>query len=253
MIRVAMSAADGSAASSEQTSTLSSGRPIGAAENHRRRCRKMPPQPLERLAELPGPRPRDRIVERDDETRARGGVEPALDQFPGLEIVGQRDGAEVMAERRADARGDREHRGDARHDRDIERSPDSVAALDLLAHRRRHREHAGIAARDQRDMRALRGMAQAPRQRAPSPRGCRRRCRVWSGARGNAIEIGPVADRAHRRIAAPQRPPASASAGCPARARRRRASRSWLPSQPGHQDHREIRRDIVALVGEPHR
>ena len=47
----------------------------------------------------------------------------------------------------------------------------AVAALDLLAHRRRHRKHAGIAAGDQRDMRALsRRGAAPPRARAPSSR-----------------------------------------------------------------------------------
>ena len=59
----------------------------GAAEHDWRRRRQMPPQQCHRGAELPGPRPRHRVVEGDDKTGARGCSEPALDQLPGLEIV----------------------------------------------------------------------------------------------------------------------------------------------------------------------
>ena len=42
-------------------------------------------------------------------------------------------------------------------------APGRIAALDLLADRGRHGEHAGIAAGDQRDVRAGRGVAQRRR------------------------------------------------------------------------------------------
>ncbi len=114
-----------------------------------------------------------------------------------------------------------------------------------LAHRRRHGEHAGIAARDQRDLRALRRVAQ------------RRR-----GARALLAVVGGVARlarpraerdrdrgrsrRARRRRRAPPPPPASASAHRPGRGRPRRAARS-RPSLPArHQHDGEIRRVVVA-------
>ena len=60
------------------------------------------------------PRLRGGIVERDDEIALARGVEPALDDRPGLQIVGERDRAEIMAERRAEPRRRRLHRADAR-------------------------------------------------------------------------------------------------------------------------------------------
>ena len=77
--------------------------------------------------------------------------EAALDQRPGLEVVGERDGAEVVAERGAGPRRDREHRGDAGNDGEIDRAPRRRPGVDRLAHRRRHGEDAGIAAGDHRD------------------------------------------------------------------------------------------------------
>ena len=65
-----------------------------------------------------------------------------------------------MAERRADARCHREHRGDAGNDDDIECAKAFRSGLNFLAHRCRHGEHAGIAARHDRDARALRRVAQ---------------------------------------------------------------------------------------------
>ena len=92
---------DWSAAASVVTCTLSSARPIARPNTSGvdggrcwRRRRK-------RGAELPGSRARDRIVERDHEARARRRIEPPLDHIPGLEIVRERQRAEIMAERRA--------------------------------------------------------------------------------------------------------------------------------------------------------
>jgi hypothetical protein len=109
-------------------------------------------QKSEGLGELPGPRARDRIVECDDEAGRGGGTEAPLDQLPWLEIVGQRDRAEIVAERGAGAGRDCEHGGDAGHDDDIERPPGVRAGFDRLQHRGRHGEHAGVAARDDGDI-----------------------------------------------------------------------------------------------------
>ena len=56
-----------------------------------------------------------------------------------------------MAERRAGLGGHRQHRRDARHDRKLDRAAGRRSALDDLEDGGRHREHAGIAAGDDRD------------------------------------------------------------------------------------------------------
>src|SRR5262249_60027983 len=73
-----------------------------AAEYGGRRRREITPQALQGGRELPWPCLRDRIVERDHEPRLRRRIEPALDHRPGLQIVGQRQCAEIAAEWRAD-------------------------------------------------------------------------------------------------------------------------------------------------------
>ena len=161
---------------------------------------------------------------------------------PGLEIVRQRDGAEIMAERRADPRRDRQHRGDAGHDRDIELPPGGVAALDLLAHRGRHGEHAGIAAGHHRDPRALRGERSAAAARAPSSR-LSEAWRVWPAAPARGRDRGR-SRRARRRAASAA--PASGVSGCGSPGPRpttaseplMRPASAGLPAR--HQDDREV-------------
>src|SRR2546421_479115 len=102
----------------------------------------MSAQSLKSVTELVGPGPRYRIIKSDHETGARGGIEPALDQLPGLEIVGERQRAEIMSERGAGARRNREHRGDARHHCHVERAPLRRPGLDRFAYRGRHGEDA---------------------------------------------------------------------------------------------------------------
>jgi hypothetical protein len=123
-----------------------------AAEYDRRRRREITPQALEGRRELPLPRLRDRIVERDDESRLRRRVETALDHRPRFQIIGQRQRAEIVAERCPDTRGHRQHRCNAGHDLHVERTPSGRTRFDLLANRRRHREYAGIAAAHQGDL-----------------------------------------------------------------------------------------------------
>ena len=112
-----MSAFSGSASDSGNTSMRSSGRPAARPKMTGVVPGRIAAQAFEGAAKLPGPRLADRIVERDDETGAGRRLQPPLDQVPRLQIVRQRDGAEIMAERRADAGSDGEHGGDAGHDR----------------------------------------------------------------------------------------------------------------------------------------
>ena len=75
---------------------------------------------------------------------------------------------------------------------DVERAPGCRSRLDLLAHRRRHGEHAGIAARHQRDAGALRRVAQRGRG-ARAFLAVVGRMPALAGTRRHAIEIGAVA------------------------------------------------------------
>ena len=154
MISVAMSAGSSAAWARSTTAVRSPSRPTArpkttgvVAGKWRRRIAKA-------ARELRRPRLRHRVVERDDEAGLRRRGKPPLDQCPRLEVVGERDGAEIVAERRADPRRDGEHGGDAGNDGEIDGAPCGVPGVDRLADRRRHGEDAGIAARDQRDARA---------------------------------------------------------------------------------------------------
>ena len=213
-----MSACAGSASPSGTTSIRSSGRPAARPKMTGVVAGRIFAQTLEGAAELPGPRLADRIVERDDEAGRRRRVEPLLDQLPRLQIVRQRDGAEIMPERRADAGCDRQHRGDARHDRQVERAPFRRSGLDRLADRRRHGEDAGIAARDHRDPLALGRLLQR-RLRA------RNLLAVVGGdlhlvrPQLQPVDIGPVAVEPFRRRDGLGSPPASPGRRCRARAR----------------------------------
>ena len=160
MISVAMSAEASAAAASAVTVTLSSPRPTARPKITGVVPGKCRDSKRERLAELPGPGAGDRVIEGDDEAGRGRRVEAPLDQLPRLQIVGQRQRAEIVAERRAGAGRDREHGGDARHDGDVERAPGMRAALHRLQHRGGHGEHAGVAARDDGDVGAIGGMAQ---------------------------------------------------------------------------------------------
>ena len=58
-----------------------------------------------------------------DEVAGRGGAQPPLDLGPRRQQIGQRDGAEVVAERRAGPRRRRLQRRDARADQDRDALP----------------------------------------------------------------------------------------------------------------------------------
>src|SRR4029077_16110461 len=83
-----------------------------------------------------------------------------LDRLPRLEIVGERQRTEIVTKRRADPRRHRQHRSNSRNKDDLKHAPGIRASCDLLADRRRHREHTWIAAGDNSDVSALPGMAE---------------------------------------------------------------------------------------------
>ena len=120
MTSVAMSTKPTSASPSVVSDERLVGAPDRAGEGDRRRRRLHGSQQVEGLRDAVRPRLRGRIVERDDEIALRRRAQAALDDRPGLQIVGERDGAEIMAERRAEPRRRRLHRGDARRDLNVE-------------------------------------------------------------------------------------------------------------------------------------
>ena len=142
------------------------------------------------------------IVKRDDEIAVGGGAEPALDDGPRLEIVGERDGAKVMAERRAKPRRRRLHRGHPWRNLNVELQPLRIV-FDGLEHSRRHRKHARIAAGNDGDRRGLPWRASTQAGRAPFQPDCRSRARVGPAAMRAAPHTGRSRQcRSHVSIAA---------------------------------------------------
>jgi hypothetical protein len=73
-----------------------------------------------RLDDLPRAPAALRVVERDDEVGVGDGIEAAGDGRPRRQQVGQRDGAEVVRQRRADQRGAGVERRGAGDDLDLD-------------------------------------------------------------------------------------------------------------------------------------
>ena len=132
-----------------------------------------------------------------------------------FEIVRQRDGAEIAAERRADLGRRGEHGRHAGLDANVERPPRRIAGLDRFEHRRRHGEHAGIAARHDGDLAARRPRAQARGARGRARRDCPRHAGTDPARVRHAIEIGSVADEVGRLRQARAARPASSAPACP--------------------------------------
>ena len=149
-------------------------------------------------------------------------IEPPLDQLPRLEIVRQRQRAEIVAERRAGPRRDREHGGDAGHDGDVERPP----GLGPASRSPRTPPPPWRTRRDRRPTRWRRARparhGAAPPRRARPPRDCRTHAASDRRAPERGRDRGR-SRRAHRRRRAPRAPRASGSGRRPGRARRRRA------------------------------
>ena len=147
----------------DRTSTIrSSGRLIAVANTTGTRARQHRPQRVERRAELPGPGARGRVVEGDHEPRLGRSRQPAQHRRPRLEVVGERDRAEIVPERRPHPRGGGEQGGDAGHDLHIQRAP----RRPRRSRSPRRRRSPSRTRPDRRRKPARRG---APRRRAPGP------------------------------------------------------------------------------------
>ncbi len=188
-----MSAVEGSASRRVVRTIRSSSRPTARAKATGVLRRLAVAQQAEGQVDLLGPRLGRRVVERDHEIALRRGAQAALHHGPGLEVVGQRDGAEIMPERRAEPGGGGLHGGDAGNHGDVEGAPGGVAGLDRLEHRGGHGEDAGIAAGDDRDAAAARGHGQGIAG-AGELDAVVAAVAALAGARGDAVEIGLVAD-----------------------------------------------------------
>ncbi len=129
-----------------------------AAEHDDRLRRAMPAHDVERAIELHGPRARHRVVEREREIGGRRVIDAFFDDRPRLQVVRQRDQAEIVAERRAGFGRRRERGRHAGHDVELDGRPARVVgAVERLEHGGRHREHAGVARGHDRDAPAPRG------------------------------------------------------------------------------------------------
>ena len=154
----------------------------------------MTSQSLEGGRKLPWAGLRDRIVEREHEAGLRRSVQSALDDRPRLQVVGERQCAEIVAQWGADPGSDREHRGNARDNRQFQLTPGRGPLLDLLANRRRHGEHAGVAAGYQRNI----GTRRRGFERGACPRAFLAivgGMAALSGTRRRAIEIRSVTEQ----------------------------------------------------------
>ena len=209
-------------------------------EDHRRLRRQRLAQHLERPTELPRPRPAHRVVERDHEARPRRRAQPRLHQRPGLQVVRQRQRAEVVPERRA-APAPPPPASPSPPAPWPPRSPASPPARPRSPRRppppsRRPRDRRPTPPPPRRPAAAS---ASAARARASSSR-LSERVRHLLGPRAPAAR-----DRAHsRRDRSPPPPPPaprrSSGRPAPARARRPPAARSRPPLPARHQHQREI-------------
>ena len=178
---------------------------------------------------------------------------------PGLQIVRQRDRAEIAPKRRADFGGGSQHRGDAGLDMDVELAPGRIASS-------RPPRTPPPPSRTRRDRRRRPQRLCRPRRRASAHaapdrvrRGCRRRGGAGRGRSSmNAIEIGAIADeigRARKRARRGRRQQVSDPGPRPTTT----ASRSQPPPLAGNQHHRKIwtaglaalrqRHDLLAIHG----
>ena len=149
-----MSAISGRASCSVTVSIFSSGVLIARAKITRRSPQPASLKTSSARRKAVRPARRARIVHRNREIGFRGEPQALLDHRPRLQIVGEIDRAEIMAERRAGARGGGQHRGDAGQHADGKLVP-LRRLFQRLEHGGRHREHAGVAGGDDDDLRAF--------------------------------------------------------------------------------------------------
>ena len=176
--------------------------------------------------------------------------QPPLDDRPGLQIVGQRDGAEIVAERRAKASRRRLHGRDARgharrRARAIRAFPRSPRTRPQPWRTRRDRRRTRPRPRDPPSPvagRAARGRAR---------RDCRSRARAGRTAASSARHRPRSRRRRTPRRSRAPLPGVIQSAGPGPRPTI--ATRPVTAAAPARdEDHREIRRGRVVLVGERH-
>ncbi len=136
-----------------------------AGQDDGRVGRAVPEQDRFRLGELGAAALRDGIVEGDDEIALGGGADARFDRLPGGQQIGERDGAEIMAERCTGAGGGGLHGGDAgRHDDlDAAGGVGEGGVVQAFEGERRHGVDAGVAGGDERHGAAFRRQ----RQRLP--------------------------------------------------------------------------------------
>ncbi len=127
-------------------------------------------QHLAGLADLPGAAAGTGVVEGEHQVRRRRGAQPAGDDLPGLEAVGEGEHGVVVAQRRPHAGGRRvggRHPGQHPY-RDLR----VRVLLGRLQHGRRHGEHAGVPAGDDGHPRARAVPVPGRTPRARPPPGC---------------------------------------------------------------------------------
>ncbi len=105
------------------------------------------------------------IIESDNKIALGGGKQAPFDDFPGSEKIGQRNGAEVVADNGAGAGGGCLEGGNSRNnfDRHTARGFGESGArwrIEQFENQRRHRVNAGIARADQRNIIAFPGKVQ---------------------------------------------------------------------------------------------
>ncbi len=152
----------------------------------------------ERAVQALGARARGRIVERDDKVAARGRLQASFDRAPGLQVVGNGNGAEVGSERRAGERRRGQHGRHAGFDANVQRAPGRLARVDRFEHGRRHGEHAGIATRHDGHAPAFGGEAQCVTRAVELDAIVRSMPALVRRQLRNARQIGVVADEVGR-------------------------------------------------------
>jgi hypothetical protein len=118
---------------------------VPAQNNHRFRCAHAPDQ-IQRLAQLPGARLRNGVVQGHDQIGPGRVFQPLQNDRPGLQVVGQGQGTEIMPQGRADPSRRRLGRRNPGQDHQVHGVPTGLLGLvQGFQNRRRHGEDPRIA------------------------------------------------------------------------------------------------------------
>ena len=145
------------------------------------------------FGELPEPLRGDGVVEGECEVGGGNCFQPLDDDLPGLQAVGEREDAEVVAERRADTGGCGLHGGEAGDDADVERAPRLRALFHALENGGCHGEDAWIAGGDHADAASCFGEGECVAGAVGFDLVVRT-IATLAGAHGNTVQVGMVAD-----------------------------------------------------------